>query len=167
METQPFVSIAPWTLIFQIANLLLLMVLFRKFLFKPVTDILERRRQEIEGHYERATAAESEALELKSAYETRMKGAREEAETIVKNATENAAQLSDTMIRETQERVERMKKRASEDIELEKQKAFQEAKGELSGIALDIASEILDREVTDRDHTAMIEDFIRNVGESK
>ena len=42
METQSFVSIAPWTLIFQITNLLLLMLLFKKFLFKPVTDILEK-----------------------------------------------------------------------------------------------------------------------------
>ena len=54
METQPFVSIAPWTLIFQIANLLLLMVLFKKYLFKPVTEILEKRKQEIEGHYQEA-----------------------------------------------------------------------------------------------------------------
>ena len=165
METQSFVSIAPWTLIFQIANLLLLMLLFKKFLFKPVTDILEKRRLEIEGHYEKAETAESRAMELKSTYETRMKGAREEAESIVKSATANAHQLSESMLKETEERVERMKRKASADIEMEKQKAFQEAKGELSGIALDIASQILDREVKSEDHTALIEDFIRNVGE--
>ena len=60
----------------------------------------------------------------------------------------------------------RMKKKAADDIQMEKQKAFREAKGELSGIALDIASQILDREVSENDHAAMIEDFIKNVGEA-
>lgn len=166
METQPFVSIAPWTLIFQIANLLLLMVLFKKYLFKPVTEILEKRKQEIEGHYQEAEDAEHKAIELKTAYEGRMKGAREEAEQIVKSATDNAAQLSENMLRETSEQVERMKKKAADDIQMEKQKAFREAKGELSGIALDIASQILDREVSENDYAAMIEDFIKNVGEA-
>ena len=85
-----------------------------------------------------------------------MKGTREEAEQIVKSATDNAAQLSENMLRETSEQVERMKKKAADDIQMEKQKAFREAKGELSGIALDIASQILDREVSENDHAAMI-----------
>ena len=166
METQQFVSIAPWTLIFQIANLLLLMILFKKFLFKPVTDILEKRKQEIENHYQQAEDAENTASALKTEYEERMKGARQEAESIVKTATDNAAHLSESMLRETSKQVEQMKQKAASDIEMEKQKAFQEAKGELSGIALDIASQILDREVSEKDHEAMIDDFIKNVGDA-
>ena len=57
MEVQQFISIAPWTIIFQILNLLLLMVLFKKYLFKPVTEILEKRQAEIEGHYQEAQQA--------------------------------------------------------------------------------------------------------------
>ena len=52
MEVQQFISIAPWTVIFQILNLLLLMVLFKKYLFKPVTEILKKRQAEIERHYQ-------------------------------------------------------------------------------------------------------------------
>ena len=59
MEVQQFISIAPWTIIFQILNLLLLMVLFKKYLFKPVTEILEKRQAEIEGHYQEAQQAEA------------------------------------------------------------------------------------------------------------
>ena len=59
MEVQKFISIAPWTMIFQLINLLILMVAFKKFLFKPVMAILEKRRAEIEGHYEEAEKAEN------------------------------------------------------------------------------------------------------------
>ena len=165
METQPFVSIAPWTLIFQIANLLLLMVLFKKYLFKPVTTILEKRQNEIETLYSKAESAESEAMALKADYEKHMRGAREEAEGIIKNATESASRLSDSMIQDTKKRVEQLKRKAAEDIELEKQKAFREAKDEISGIALDIASQVLDREINSKDHSEFIESFIQNVGE--
>ena len=48
MEVQKFISIAPWTMIFQLINLLILMVAFKKYLFKPVLAILEKRREEIE-----------------------------------------------------------------------------------------------------------------------
>ncbi len=166
METQEFVSIAPWTMIFQIANLLLLMILFKKFLFKPVTEILEKRRMEIGGKYSEAESAEADAKSLKAEYETRMRGAREEAEQIVSAATQNAAQLSANMLKETNEQAEQIKRKAEADIQRERQKAFNDAKGELSGIALDIASQILDREISEKDHDAMIEDFIKNVGEA-
>ncbi len=166
METQEFVSIAPWTLIFQIANLLLLMILFKKFLFKPVTEILEKRKSEIEGHYHEAETAETNARELKAEYEMRMRGARAEADQIISAATENANQLSANMLRETDEKIVRMKHKAEVDIQLEKQKAFNDVKGELSGIALELASQILNREIKKEDHDAMIDDFIRNAGES-
>ncbi len=165
METQPFVSIAPWTLIFQIANLLLLMLLFRKFLFKPVLGILEKRRLEIEGHYQEAETAEREAKTLRSDYEGRMRGARAEAEQIVKTAEASAQQMSASVLSEANEQAERVRRRADQEIQLERQKAMHEAKQELSGIALDIASQILNREISEADHKAMIDDFIQNVGE--
>ena len=165
METQEFVSIAPWTLIFQIANLLLLMVLFKKYLFKPVTEILEKRGREIENHYHEAESAELQAKELKSTYESKMKGAREEADEIMRRAELNAAQRSETMLQQASAQAATIKKKADAEIQMERQKAFQETKNELSGIALDIASQILDREVRQEDHAAMIDDFIKNVGE--
>ena len=80
MEVQQFISIAPWTIIFQILNLLLLMVLFKKYLFKPVTEILEKRQAEIEGHYQEAQQAETDAKAMKADYESKMAGARQEAD---------------------------------------------------------------------------------------
>ena len=167
METLEFVSIAPWTMIFQIANLVLLMVLFKKYLLGPVQAILDKRKHEIEGNYQKSEDAKAEAEQLKVAYEERMKSAREQAEGIVRSASESAQQLSDSMLRQTGEQVERMKQKAAQDIEMEKQKAFREAKSEISGIALDIAAQILDREVDPRDHSDMIEAFIQNVGETR
>ena len=164
MEVQKFISIAPWTMIFQLINLLILMVAFKKFLFKPVMAILEKRRAEIEGHYEEAEKAENEAKTMKADYEEKMAGAREEADRVIRTATESANAMSQSIVSDAREQAGQIKRRAESEIEMERRKAFDEVKGELSGIALDIAQQVIEREVKEKDHEAFINEFIENVG---
>mgnify|MGYP000852091750 FL=1 len=166
MEVQQFISIAPWTVIFQILNLLLLMVLFKKYLFKPVTEILKKRQAEIEGHYQEAQQAETDAKAMKADYESKMAGARQEADRVIKTATESANAMSASIVEDARTQADQLKRRAQTEIDLERRRAFDEVKGELSGIALDIASQVIEREVNEKDHEAFIDEFIKNVGEA-
>lgn len=166
MEVQQFISIAPWTVIFQILNLLLLMVLFKKYLFKPVTEILKKRQAEIEGHYQEAQQAETDAKAMKADYESKMAGARQEADRVIKTATESANVMSASIVEDARTQADQLKRRAQTEIDLERRRAFDEVKGELSGIALDIASQVIEREVNEKDHEAFIDEFIKNVGEA-
>ena len=166
MEVQQFISIAPWTVIFQILNLLLLMVLFKKYLFKPVTEILEKRQAEIEGHYQEAQQAETDAKAMKADYESKMAGARQEADRVIQTATESANAMSASIVEDARTQADQLKRRAQTEIDLERRRAFDEVKGELSGIALDIASQVIEREVNEKDHEAFIDEFIKNVGEA-
>ena len=166
MEVQKFISIAPWTMIFQLINLLILMVAFKKFLFKPVMAVLEKRRTEIEGHYDEAEKAENTAKAMKADYEQRMAGAREEADRVIRTATESANAMSQSIVNDARDQANQIKRRAETEIELERRKAFDEVKGELSGIALDIAQQVIEREVKEKDHEAFINEFIENVGEA-
>lgn len=166
MEVQKFISIAPWTMIFQLINLLILMIAFKKYLFKPVLGILEKRREEIESTYDEAAKAESAAKAMKADYESRMAGAREEADRVIKTATESANVLADNIVGDARAQADQIKRRAETEIEMERRKAFDEVKGELSGIALDIASQVIEREVSAKDHETFIDEFIRNVGEA-
>ena len=166
MEVQQFISIAPWTVIFQILNLLLLMVLFKKYLFKPVMEILEKRQAEIEAHYQEAQQAETDAKAMKADYESKMSGARQEADRVIKTATESANAMSASIVEDARTQADQLKRRAQTEIDLERRRAFDEVKGELSGIALDIASQVIEREVNEKDHEAFIDEFIKNVGEA-
>lgn len=166
MEVQKFISIAPWTMIFQLINLLILMVAFKKYLFKPVMSVLEKRRAEIEGHYEEAEKAESAAKTMKASYEQKMSGAREEADRVIRTATESANAMSESIVSDAREQASQLKRRAETEIEMERRRAFDEVKGELSGIALDIAQQVIEREVSEKDHEAFINEFIENVGEA-
>ena len=153
-------------MIFQLINLLILMVAFKKYLFKPVMAVLEKRRAEIEGHYEEAEKAESAAKTMKASYEQKMSGAREEADRVIRTATESANAMSESIVSDAREQASQLKRRAETEIEMERRRAFDEVKGELSGIALDIAQQVIEREVSEKDHEAFINEFIENVGEA-
>ena len=73
-------------LIWIIVNLLIFYFLIRKFLFKPVLNIIEKRKQMVAEQFEKADTANAEALELKTQYEASLQGAKEEAIQIVADA---------------------------------------------------------------------------------
>ena len=164
---QEFISITPWTIVFSICNLLILCALIKKFLFKPVMSILEARQKEIDDIYGEADKDRNEAAELKTEYTRRMSGARAEADGIVRTAMDSARRKSDQIVSDANSQAARMKERAASEIEQERRKAFAELQGELSGMAVDIAAKMVGREINEKDQQALVDEFIRNVGEDQ
>ena len=163
---QDFISITPWTLIFSICNLLILFLLIKKFLFKPVMAILEARQKEIDDIYNEADKDRDDAAEMKAEYTRRMSNAREEADQLVRNAVDSAQKKGDKIVSEAKEQAAHLKQKASAEIEQEKQKAFSELKSEISGMAVEIAGRMVEREISEADHKALVDDFIRNAGDA-
>lgn len=163
---QELVSITPWTSIFSIVNLLITVWLVKKFLFKPVMNVLKKRQEEIDTIYSDANHAKSDADEMKAQYTERLSKAREEADSIVRSAVQTAERKGDEIVTQAKNQAVHMKQKAEAEIEQEKRKAFQDVKSELSGIAVDIASRVVSREINEEDHAQLLEDFIKNVGEN-
>ncbi len=162
----PFVSIDVWTIIMQWGNLLILLWLFKKFLFKPVMAILEARENEIKGMYDEAENARSTADELKSEYTSKLNNARDEADEIVKSAVKTAKSASDEIITDAQVKANALIERANEKIEIERKSAINQAKNDLSDMALTIAGKVIERDIKADDHSKMIDKFIEELGDA-
>ena len=163
---QEFISITPWTIIFQICNLLILFTCIKKLLFQRVMNMLDQRQQEIDGLYDAAGRDRSDAASMKEEYTRRMSNAREEADQLVKKAVDTASRKSDAIVREAKSEAAHLKQKAEQDIELERRKAYNELVGEISGMAADIAGKMVEREINEADHRGLVEEFIRNAGEA-
>lgn len=166
MDTLNFVSIVPWEIITQLINLLLLFLLLKHFLFKPVQNILHARQAEIDKDYSDAEEAQSKAEALRDEYEKRIADAKSEASDIVKTATRKAQLHGEEIVHDAQTQANRLMEKADTQIEQEKKKAMNELKNEISGIAVDIASKVVEREIDEKDHEALISEFIKGVGEA-
>ena len=162
---QELVTIVPWTLIAQLLNLFIQMLLIKKFLFKPIREVLAKRKALADAEIAEATKAKEEAQSLKSEYEESMKQARDKANDILNTAQKSASQQSEEIIREANAQAVSIKAKAERDIEQERRKAVNEIKDEIGDMAMEIAGKVIERELNANDHEKLIDEFINKVGE--
>ncbi len=162
-----FVGVNFWTMIFAWINLLILYVVLKKILFKPLKNMIDSRQKEIDDMYESAGEAEKNAKELQAEYEEKMSQAKNESEEIVRSAVRRAQLKEEEILREANDKASRTLERAEEQIELEKKRAVNEVKDQVSSIALDIAAAVIGRDVSESDHEELINEFIENIGVDK
>ncbi|MEG1993777.1 MAG: F0F1 ATP synthase subunit B [Oscillospiraceae bacterium] len=166
MGFQEFVSMDFVTLIFQLGNLLILYKLVKHFLFKPVQKVLATRQGEVDKLYSEANEANASAKALREDYEKHLSEAKEEAGEIIKTATQTAQAQGDEIVAEAQKKAADLISRANAEIAQDKKKTINEIKNDISGIAMDIATKVVGREISEKDHEKLIEEFISNVGDA-
>ena len=154
-ETQELVTIVPWTFIATICNLFIQCWLIKKFLFKPIREVIEKRRALADSQIQDAKKAKEEAETMKAGYEAEMAKAKETASVILQDAQKDAAARSEAMLQEAKAQAAGIKA-----------KAVNEIKNEIGGIAMDIAGKVIEREISEDDHRKLIDEFIENVGEA-
>ena len=165
MQVQELVGFEPWTFIAQICNLLIQVYIFKRFLFKPVNAMLEKRRAMADAEIQDAVKAKDDAQAMKAEYEQNMQEAKNKANEILSTAQKTAAVQSEEMIREATQQAATIKTKAEKDIAMEKAKAVNEIKDEIGSMAMEIAGKAIGRELREEDHTKLINEFIANVGE--
>ena len=168
METiyQSLVAVNPVTLIAQICNLFIQLFVFKKFFWDKILGILDQRRESADKEITDAQKAHAEADAIKATYEQNMKEAKEKAEGILLNAQKTATVRSEEIISQAQAAAAQIKSKATSDIEMEKKKAINDAKNEISGLALAIAGKVVERELSSADQAGMIDRFIDELGDN-
>ncbi len=165
MDYQSLVSFQHWTFIAQILNLFIQMYLFKRFLFKPIMNILAKRQAEVDAIYDEANTANTAAQEAKSDYEAHLTAAHEEIKTITARAVQDAQTRGDELVAAARAEAQAIRTKADADIAQERKKAVNEMKDELSSLAVDLASKITQKEIREEDHAALIESFINDLGD--
>ena len=166
MQVQDLVTIVPWTFIAQICNLFIQVYLIKRFLFKPVNQMLEKRRALADAEIQDAQKAKGEAQAIKAEYEQNMQEAKTKANEILTTAQKTAAIKSEEVLRDAAQQAAAMKEKAEKDIAQEKRKAVNEIKDEIGGMEMEIAGKVIEREISEKDHAKLIDEFIANVGDA-
>lgn len=168
METiyQSLVAVEPLTLIANICNLFIQMLIIKKFFLDKIVAVLDQRRSAADKEITDAEKAKHEAMEIKKTYEDNMLQANAKANEILTTAQKTAAERSDKIIGEAQQAAAQIKSKASADIAQEKKKAINDAKNEISGLALAIAGKVVEKELAEEDQAVLIDRFIDELGDN-
>ena len=163
---QALITLDGWTFLAQICNLMIQMVIFKKFLLKPIKQVIADRKAKADREIADAQKLRTEAEAMKAEYEQNLQNARTEANQIVSAAQKTATARSEEIVGEARAQAAALKQKAEADIAQERKKAVNEVKDEIGGIAMEIASKVVEREISEKDHKDLIDEFIKNVGEA-
>ena len=159
---QSLVTVNPVTLIAQICNLFIQLLIVKIFFLDKIKAILDQRREAADKQITEAETAKSEALAIKKTYEQ----AKAKADDLLLTAQRTANSRSEEILAQAQQQAAQIKSKAAADIELEKKKAINEAKNEISDLAMAIAGKVVARELNAGDQADMIDRFIDELGDN-
>ncbi len=161
--TNDIVSFSVPDIIFTWLNLLVIFLIVKKFLFKPIKGIIEKRQNEVKDMYLRAEQAEKIAQNLETQYTELLTKARLEATEIVKNATETAQNKADAIVEQAKVKAMELLEKTQTQIQREKDESLREAFNKVSDVVLITASKLIEKEMTMEDHKEIIEKILDNV----
>ena len=164
VQTLDVISVNLWQILIALANLLLIFLILKKFLFGPVKKLMKQRQDNIDNQYAEAQKALNDANAAKKQFEDEISGARTKATEIIKSATDTASARSEEILSDAKEKADGMVSRAK--TELEQKKARQEIKREIAEVSTAIAEKILEREINADDHKDIIDNALKNLGEA-
>ncbi|MGN1349506.1 MAG: F0F1 ATP synthase subunit B [Anaerovoracaceae bacterium] len=149
-----------WNIFWIVFNIIVLFILLRIFLFKPLNNLAEKRRQLIEGQIEEADTKNKEATELKDRYEASLKGAKEESAQIISSAKERAQVQYNSIIDKANEDAAHIVEQANKAAESDREQILREAKAEIAEMALAAASKVIGSTVDGSSNKKLLDDFL-------
>lgn len=165
MQNLDVISVNIWQILISLCNLLIIFLLFKKFLYARVHKFVDQRKANVDAQYVRADEAEKAALADKQKYEDKLKAVDAEADAMIKDATLRADRRSEKIITDAKEKADDMLRRAQNEIELEKKKASDDIKHEIADVSTLLAEKVLEREINSDDQRKFIDSFIEGIGD--
>ncbi len=164
-QFESFIGVNFWTALFTLLNFLALFFVAKHFLIGPVMQLIQARQKEIDDQYADAAAAKAEAQALQSEYQLKLEDAQATSERIVKEAVARGQAREEDILRQANAQADAIREKASADIAMEKKKAINDAKDEISVIAVAIAGKVVERELQAADHSRLVDQFIQELGD--
>ncbi len=167
MPTLEILSINIWTILISLANLLIIFLILKKFLFKPVTKMMDQRKAMVDKQFADAEDAQAKAEADKALWSEKLAAADHEAAARIQEADETARRHSDRLVADAKDKAAGIIRQAEAEAVLERKKAAAGIKQEIAAVGTALAEKMLEREMNPADHEKMIESFLDEMGDAE
>ena len=166
MQSLEIVSVNIWQILISLANLTILYLLLKKFLYKPVKVVIETRKASIEKAYADAAEAEAKAAADRDEYAAKLATAHATADEIIHDATTVANRRGEKIVAEAHQKAEEIVRQGELEASMEKKKAMESIRRDITDVSAAMTEQLLKREMNEGDHRNMIDEFLKGVGEA-
>lgn len=165
MQSLEVISVNFWHILISLINLIILFLIVKRFLFKPVKKVLAGRQAALDEKYADAENAKNDALADKEKWEKKMQAADDEAASIIQTATANADKRGQKIIADAKDKADGIVRQAESDAQLEIKKAQSEIRNEIVTVSAALTEKMLGREISVDDHRSLIDSFLEDIGD--
>lgn len=152
--------------IFQIVAFIILLLILKKVAYKPLVGMMIKRQEEIE---EKINFAENNKIEAEKLLEEQVKtlqDSKREAQEIIERSRTTSIKQSEEILESAKTEAKRIKDQAVQEIQLERNKAVSELKEQVGALSVLIASKMIEKEIDAKEQTKLIDDIMKQVGNS-
>ena len=155
------------TLIAQILNFLILVVILRAVAYKPIVKVMEAREKKIKESLDQADMDRRAAENVLAENKAKLAAAGKKAEDIIEKAEKAARDARDASIEATKREIEQMKKAAAEEIERDRLKMTESLKSEVVALSMAAAGKIIEKNLSEKDNESIVKSFIDKLDSKK
>lgn len=145
-------------------NFLILFLILKHYLFKPVNNMIDKRQNEIIDKINKTDEDMKKAEALKTENDKILSGAKDEGKNIVEGYKLKAEQLSNDIVKGAKDEADTIIKRAKTEAERQMEKSADEMKSQIVDLAVLMSSKALGETINEDQHRRLINDFIAKVG---
>lgn len=146
-------------IIVHLVNILVLYVLLRILLYKPVHKFMTARTESIQNALKGAESAHVEATELKNSFDDQLKGVDQEAQKRLMEGAQKASEAASAIVTLAQQQANDIVAKSKEKAEAERKQMIASLEPQITDMAVSLAGEILKREVNPADNKKVIDAF--------
>ena len=166
MGNLQIVSFNLWQVLISLANLTILYLGLKKFLYKPVKAVLENRKAAIAKEYAEAEEARNSANADREEYAAKLAAAHTTADEIIHDATVLANRRGEKIVADAHQKADEIVRQGELEVSMEKKKAMETIRQDITDVSAAMTEKLLGREMSTADHRSMIDEFLKGVGDS-
>lgn len=164
--TQDVISFNLWQMLISLCNLLIIFLILKKFLYKPVRKMLAKRQKDLDDTVKETEDAKADAEADARQWAEKLSHADEESDRRIRTATDLAKSESEKILANAKADADQMVKSAKDQIALEQRAADQQMKKEIADLSTALAEKMLEREIDPKDHDRLIQSFLEDLDDS-
>lgn len=153
----------PGLIIWTIVTFVLLVVVLRKFAWRPLLEALTKREESVRGAIERAEHAREEAERLLEEHRKQVARAEAEAHRILAEGRALGEKLKTEIVEQANAQARKLADQAKQEIERDKDAALATLRGEVATLAIKAAEKILDETLDEKRHRQIVDSFMNNL----
>lgn len=155
------------TLLAQLVNFIVLVILLKRFAYKPIVNMLHERAAKIASSIEAAENDEKKAKQTLDEYQTQLANARVAAQDIVDKATKRAQKEYDASVAQTKQEIEQMRENAKKDLARDRERAAAQLRSEVVSLSMAAASKVIVANMDSNANQKLVGEFIEKLDKDK